>query len=336
MPKVSVIIPVYNVEKYLRECLDSICSQTLTDWECVCVDDGSIDDSPNILDEYASKDKRIRVFKQENRGAGPARNLALDNAHGECVCFMDPDDKYPTANALHKMYVALGDSKCEIVGGNLRLITEDGMFVEDKESGYSGIMAYSDTQQQYGYQCYLFMRRLIEDNAIRFPLLWRRQDPPFFVNCLLAARKFYAIKDIVYSYRMRSRSRPVDWLANGGIRVKDNLSGIELVGDLAKRNELWRLYENNFRCLSDCGAFSTVAEANLVMPRLRIFIRSVVRSRKVPYAEIIEQATRMFQKEASRMRRFFIIARVFGLVVVAHILLSVCKRKMRQFIRNGR
>lgn len=77
-PFFSIIIPVYNVAPYLRECLDSVLAQTFTDWECLCVADGSTDDSGIILDEYAQKDPRFRVFHKKNGGVSAARNLALD------------------------------------------------------------------------------------------------------------------------------------------------------------------------------------------------------------------------------------------------------------------
>ena len=88
VPKVSVIIPVYNVEKYLRECLDSVINQTLKDIEIICVDDGSTDSSGKILDEYAQKDKRIKVIHQENQGLGAAHNVGIDLAKGEYIGFV--------------------------------------------------------------------------------------------------------------------------------------------------------------------------------------------------------------------------------------------------------
>ena len=88
----SIIIPVYNVAPYLRECLDSVLAQTFTDWEAICVDDGSTDGSGAILDEYAVRDKRIKVFHQENGGASAARNKGLRLATGEWLCFIDSDD----------------------------------------------------------------------------------------------------------------------------------------------------------------------------------------------------------------------------------------------------
>ncbi len=92
MPKVSVIIPVYNTEDYLRQCLDSVCSQTLDDIEIICVNDGSTDSCGDILAEYSKKDQRIKVLQQQNKGAGVARNTGLKAARAKYLYFLDPDD----------------------------------------------------------------------------------------------------------------------------------------------------------------------------------------------------------------------------------------------------
>ncbi|MBW9204496.1 bifunctional glycosyltransferase family 2 protein/CDP-glycerol:glycerophosphate glycerophosphotransferase [Mumia sp. zg.B17] len=94
-PALSVIIPVYNVEPYLRECLDSTLGQTLTSLEVIVVDDGSTDGSPDIIAEYARKDSRIRAFRQENAGQGAARNLGVEASRGEFITFLDADDTIP-------------------------------------------------------------------------------------------------------------------------------------------------------------------------------------------------------------------------------------------------
>ena len=106
MPKVSVTIPVYNVEKYLRECLDSVCAQTFTDWECICVDDGSTDSSPSILDEYAAKDKRFTIIKREHSNAGACRNAGLDIAKGEYLSFLDADDVFASRMLENMLRIA--------------------------------------------------------------------------------------------------------------------------------------------------------------------------------------------------------------------------------------
>lgn len=91
-PKVSVIIPVYNVQNYLQQCMDSVIAQTLSEIEIICVDDGSTDDSLNILHKYAEQDKRVRILTQSNAGAGAARNRGLREATGAYLSFLDSDD----------------------------------------------------------------------------------------------------------------------------------------------------------------------------------------------------------------------------------------------------
>ena len=92
MPKLSIIVPVYNSEKYLCRCVDSILAQTFTDFELLLIDDGSEDESGNICDEYVVKDSRVRAFHKNNGGVSSARNLGLNKAKGEWIAFIDSDD----------------------------------------------------------------------------------------------------------------------------------------------------------------------------------------------------------------------------------------------------
>ena len=98
-PMISVIVPVYNAEKYLQRCVDSILKQSFTDFELLLIDDGSHDRSGELCDEYAKKDNRVRVFHKENGGVSSARNVGLDNASGEYISFVDADD-YLETNAM--------------------------------------------------------------------------------------------------------------------------------------------------------------------------------------------------------------------------------------------
>lgn len=92
MPKLSIVIPIYNVAPYLNECIDSLLSQTFTDFEAIFVNDGSTDNTLEIVENYAERDRRIRISSQPNKGVSAARNLALDNAQGEWIAFLDGDD----------------------------------------------------------------------------------------------------------------------------------------------------------------------------------------------------------------------------------------------------
>lgn len=115
MHKISIIIPIYNAEKYLGRCVDSILSQTFTDFEVLLIDDGSPDSSPAICDEYAKRDPRVRVFHKPNGGVSSARNLGLDNAKGEWITFIDADD-YITKDLLYD-YILDSDSSDLVIQG---------------------------------------------------------------------------------------------------------------------------------------------------------------------------------------------------------------------------
>ena len=124
MPKLSVIVPVYNTEKYLRECIDSILAQTFRDFELILVDDGSTDGSGAICDEYAKQDERIRVIHQENGGITVARKSGVRAARGEYVTFVDSDDWIDK-----DMYrIMLEEETADIRICNLIKATNTGMF----------------------------------------------------------------------------------------------------------------------------------------------------------------------------------------------------------------
>ena len=113
-PKVSVIIPVYNTEKYLRECLDSVINQTLRDIEIICVDDGSTDGSSAVLEEFAAKDHRVAVIKKGNGGQSSARNRGMLSATGEYIYFLDSDD-YIRIDALEQLYRISKNNQLDIL-----------------------------------------------------------------------------------------------------------------------------------------------------------------------------------------------------------------------------
>lgn len=124
MPKVSVIIPVYNVELYLRKCLDSVINQTLKDIEIICVNDGSTDNSLKILEEYADNDSRIKIVSQQNGGLSNARNNAIKNATGEYIGFLDSDD-WVSLDFYENLYNAAKKYKADIACTNLLRVSEE-------------------------------------------------------------------------------------------------------------------------------------------------------------------------------------------------------------------
>ena len=124
-PEISVIVPVYKVEKYLNECIDSILAQTFTDFEVILVDDGSPDNCPAMCDAAAERDERVRVIHKANGGVSTARNAGLAAARGNWVGFVDSDDVIDKTY-LEKLYCAGKQSGAEIVACNLLFMREDG------------------------------------------------------------------------------------------------------------------------------------------------------------------------------------------------------------------
>lgn len=217
MPKVSVIIPVYNEEKYLRECLDSVCQQTLKDIEIICVDDGSTDSSLHILRDLQQKDNRIVIVAQKNLGVFTARNKAINKSTGEYIAFMDADDLYLEDTTLEKLYNRAKQHNVLICGGSVRHFDDQhntyefsGIFTK-YIFPQEGLVWFKDYQFDFGYQRFVFNRQFLVKNNIYFPPYRRFQDPPFFLKAMILAQKFWAVPDITYCYRVGHQADPHTW-----------------------------------------------------------------------------------------------------------------------------
>jgi len=244
MIKISVILPIYNVEKYLPECLDSIINQTLKEIEIICVNDGSPDKCLDIIKSYAEKDSRIVVVDQKNKGSGEAKNSGLKIAKGQFVIFMDPDDFYPKNDILESLYSAATENNVKIAGGELSYFFNDNYTLrQDFCESFDGqlfeknqIINYKDYQFDYGYTRFIYDRKLLEENNINFPNFKNFEDPVFFVRAMQAAQKFYSLKKIVYAYR--NAHKPVVYSKK---RTYDTLCGLKLNLSFAKKNKLKKL-----------------------------------------------------------------------------------------------
>ena len=117
MAKVSILMPACNVEKFLKECMDSVVNQTLKDIEIICIDDGSRDSTGNILDEYAQKDNRIKVIHKANSGYGHSMNVGLQNATGEYIGIIETDD-FADLNMFDELYKAAKENHADVVKSN--------------------------------------------------------------------------------------------------------------------------------------------------------------------------------------------------------------------------
>lgn len=243
IPKISVIMPLYNVSEYIEQCLDSVTSQSLKEIEVICVDDGSTDNTIDLVKEYAQKDNRITLLSQENSGSGKARNNGIKNASGEFIAFMDADDLYPYNHTLELMYNKAISNDVNICGGSLCRIINDKIEKDSSkiEDGYifkkDGMVKYTDYQFDWGYWRFIYKTNLIRTNELYFPDYLRGQDPPFFIKAMSLAKSFYSLKEATYCYRVSHKE--VSWTER---KVADVILSYNECLELAKQFGLYKLY----------------------------------------------------------------------------------------------
>ncbi len=219
MCRVSVIVPVYQVEAYLARCLDSILAQTFTDFELILVNDGTKDNCPAIMAEYAARDSRIRQIHKENGGLSSARNAGLDIARGEFIAFVDSDD-YVEPTLLEDAVHAADESGAQLVLFNYRLVDENGVHepylpmtdevIDLNALGmanyfYTYWMPYRHGQEAW---CRLYRREIIEANGLRYAPNREvfAEDTLFSAMYLMHVQKIAALSKTYVYYVQRGDS----------------------------------------------------------------------------------------------------------------------------------
>ena len=217
MPKFSIIIPVYNVAPYLRECLDSVLAQTFTDWEAICIDDGSEDESPIILEDFAKQDKRFYVFHQKHQGVCSARNKGMNEAHGEYVGFIDGDDRVSDA-WLELVADKINKNRPDLVRMNFAYVNADGSamtkYTQPMENdaillGKDAITSLAWSTYPFGGWSWLnfIKRQVLANSGVRF-----RKDLPIKEDVIFTLELSRHLEKVVHSssagyyYRQRCSS----------------------------------------------------------------------------------------------------------------------------------
>lgn len=212
--KFSIIIPVYNVESYLRECLDSVLNQTFSDWEAICINDGSTDGSASILEEYAPKDSRFKNMNQPNGGLSAARNTGLKTAKGEYILFLDSDD-WLESNALETIAKALNDEDVLCFSGR-RFFEETNSFnpadeLPEKVYG-SGMDYYNENAllpRDFAFVCVVlraYNREFLLSHELWFKEGIFHEDNLFTPLACYYAQQVKVINACLYDYRVRANS----------------------------------------------------------------------------------------------------------------------------------
>lgn len=210
MPKISVIVPVYNAQKYLVRCLDSLRDQTFTDFEVICINDGSVDDSKKILDEYAARDKRFTVINKKNAGVSAARNDGIKRACGEYIHFIDADD-FIDLNYYEKMFSSAQDANADMVCSGF--IT-DTKYARNIKYGHKFVKrtVYGKMRWTYaltdGYVWrYLFRTEFVKKHKFVFDTkMISQEDAIFVLNAIAVANAVVFVPNIHYHYMYNDMS----------------------------------------------------------------------------------------------------------------------------------
>lgn len=219
--KVSVILPIYNQEKYLKKALDSLLNQTLEETEFICVNDGSTDNSLEILKQYSQKDKRVKILNQNNQGSGAARNSGLKIAKGEYITFLDPDDWLET-RALESLYAKSKQQNCDMLVFNFNKYDESGKLLGQFNLKKRLQRFYNlDEKRNFKWQDIkprvlgglypvswnkFYKRELIEKNNLRFAKSNLAEDNVFVFGATLYSQNIGYSEDCHYNYLIHEKS----------------------------------------------------------------------------------------------------------------------------------
>lgn len=225
MPEVSIIVPVYNVEKYLPKCLDSLINQTFKDIEIICVNDGSPDNSLQILNDYAKKDVRVRIIEKENGGLFSARHEGMKYIRGKYVIFVDSDD-WVSENLVEKcLNAAAYDNPDVVVFGAFSVREKNGKVICNR-GGYdfAKIPAKFERKNIFKYPptawSKMYRADFLKQHNIRFQEIKNGEDQLFFIHSMLCAGKIKPVRENLYYY-IKSRAGAIT-----AVKKKTSLSPV--------------------------------------------------------------------------------------------------------------
>ena len=208
-PLISVIVPVYNAEKRLVKCIDSILTQSYIHFELLLINDGSKDSSGTICDAYAQKDNRVKVFHKENGGASSARNIGIERATGEYIVFVDSDD-YVEKDYLSAFFVdPLNEDKFTFVVQSLKNLYDDGIEIKQSvfkeglysEDNFSELFSINEINKKGYSVCKLYNTEIIKDNNLKFnPEVHYCEDLIFMLSYMLFINKVFLTTGTHYNY----------------------------------------------------------------------------------------------------------------------------------------
>ena len=242
--KISIIVPIYNADEFLEKCLTSLIEQTYENIEIICVNDGSVDQSLEIMQKFASQDHRITVYSQQNQGIAGAHNTGLQHATGQYIMFCDADDSMQP-NMCQIMLETLKSAEVDIVSCNTNVIS-------DKETHYRKYLKNAYTgkyeiclpliQKMNVLLCNkLFKKDLIDTYQITFPIGHEHDDDCFFMQYISVAKTVYFLEDALYNYWVHAGSMSEHYLTRNPQHLYDKYFALKVYYDFLKHHKLLTL-----------------------------------------------------------------------------------------------
>lgn len=252
-PSISIIVPVWNTEKYLHRCIESLINQTKKDIEIVCVNDGSPDNSLSILKEFAAKDPRVKVVSQKNKGVAVARNVGLKHATGKYVMWCDSDDEY-LPKMCEKMFNAIEKEKVDMVVCAINVINdkvdtklagdiED--YVKLKFSGKQSVNWNLIVHTDVSLPSKIMKKSLIDKYGMHFPDGLHFEDAYFFDQYFTASKNVFYVDDKLYNYHRNNDSIMSRSFKKSNISL-DYMQIIPKTYSYLKKNNLFDTYNDFF------------------------------------------------------------------------------------------
>ncbi|MDR0723948.1 MAG: glycosyltransferase [Endomicrobium sp.] len=247
MPKISIIIPIYNVEKYIKQCLESIISQSLKDIEILCIDDCGTDSSIKIVESFAKKDSRIKIIQlDKNKGLGAARNVGIKNSNGKYIIFVDSDD-YIDPNLLEIAYAKIEKLQLDSVWYNVKLFndtkksfTKDNYFLKTS-AGILNITPNNINKFTVIACNKIYRTSVIKKNNIMFSENILFEDLEFYYKFFTKSKETYFINKHLYIYRLRPNS-----ILSSKKNREDIFKAIKNVYYYLLKEEIFETYKESF------------------------------------------------------------------------------------------
>lgn len=318
MTKVSIIMPIYNGAEFLEKSIESVSKQTLKDIELICVDDGSEDNTLEVLEKLKEKYSFIRILTQENQGSGKARNYGIDEACGEYIAFLDADDIFVDPMALEKMFNLGHGQRMPLICANLEELLPNGDLVYNSnynDDNYYEFTSYESIKpEEYGvpwaFYKNIYRKKFLDDNDIRFRDLIRGQDPVFMAEVLAHVKEIYGLPLVLYAYLFPVSGKPF-------IKVNSYKKKLHYI---THYKNTFDIFENNGLCeLSE-----------KYKPK---FINYLRHSRRVRDLEAYEIVIDLFGKENHYFDNF---VNEFMFFKIAHLLNKIDIEGNEEFFQNAK